>query len=57
MAVDFLCHLCPLLCLVPQVTIELKSRLLALDPNIEVIVNTFEEDQGIIGLGEDPFVS
>jgi len=39
------------------VTIELRTRLLALDPEIEVTVKTFEENQGIIGLGEDPFVS
>ena len=40
-----------------QVTITLKTMLNDLDPDIEVIVNTFEENQGIAGLGEDPFVS
>ena len=35
----------------------LRNNLLDLDPEIEVTVKTFEEDQGIIGLGEDPFVS
>jgi len=43
------------LCL--QVTIVLRERLRALDPQVEVIVRTFEEGQGVIGLGEDPFVS
>lgn len=43
------------LCL--QVTIVLRERLEALDPQVEVIVNTFEEGQGVEGLGEDPFVS
>jgi len=46
-----------LLCIVLQVTIVLRNSLRELDPEIEVTVKTFEEDQGIIGLGEDPFVS
>ena len=46
-----------LLCIALQVTIVLRNSLLELDPEIEVTVKTFEEDQGIIGLGEDPFVS
>ena len=33
----------------------LKDRLRAI--GVEVIIETFEEAQGIIGLGEDPFVS
>ena len=27
------------------------------DLGVQVNVKTFEEDQGIVGLGEDPFVS
>ena len=38
-----------------QVTIVLRERLEAID--VEVSVETFEEQQGIAGLGEDPFVS
>jgi len=33
----------------------LKDRLHAI--GVEVNIETFEEDQGIIGLGENPFVS
>ena len=38
-----------------QVTIVLRERLEAI--GVEVSVETFEEHQGIAGLGEDPFVS
>ena len=38
-----------------QVTIELRDRLLAI--GVSVQVKTFEEDEGIDGLGSDPFVS
>ena len=38
-----------------QVTLELRDRLRAI--GVEVNVKTFEEIQGIAGLGEDPFVS
>jgi len=38
-----------------QVTLVLKDRLRAI--GVEVNIETFEEDQGIIGLGENPFVS
>jgi len=37
------------------VTIVLKDRLR--DLGVEVNVKTFEEAQGIVGLGGDPFVS
>ena len=33
----------------------LKDRLLAI--GVEVNIETFEEEQGIAGLGDDPFVS
>ena len=36
-------------------TIELRDRLREI--NVEVTVKTFEEDEGIKGLGDDPFVS
>ena len=38
-----------------QVTIELKNKLASI--NVTVQVKTFEEDEGIAGLGDDPFVS
>ena len=38
-----------------QVTIVLREKLEAI--GVEVSVETFEEDQGIAALGEDPFVS
>ena len=38
-----------------QVTIVLRERLEAI--GVEVSVETFEEDQGIAALGDDPFVS
>ena len=38
-----------------QVTIELRDRLIAIDVSVQV--KTFEEDEGIDGLGSDPFVS
>jgi len=38
-----------------QVTLELRDRLHTI--GVEVNVKTFEEIQGIAGLGEDPFVS
>ena len=43
------------LCL--QVTIVLVEELRRLDPDIVVNVRTFEEGQGVAGLGDDPFVS
>ena len=38
-----------------QVTLELRDRLR--DLGVQVNVKTFEEHHGIVGLGEDPFVS
>ena len=38
-----------------QVTIVLEERLKEL--KVDVTVKTFEEDEGIAGLGDDPFVS
>ena len=40
-----------------QVTIVLVEKLRRLDPDIVVNVRTFEEAQGVAGLGDDPFVS
>ena len=38
-----------------KVTIELRNRLSGI--NVTVQVKTFEENEGIAGLGNDPFVS